>query len=75
MGTVGSRRAGPVRGGQGVDWFFACEAWTGEPQTLEPPKCAELAWFDLAALPIRMPEHEREALQALHAGGTANRGF
>jgi len=56
---------------QRVDWFFACDAWDGEPQILEPRKCAELAWFDLDALPERMPEYERTALQALRAGGSA----
>ncbi|GAA5206276.1 NUDIX domain-containing protein [Microbacterium kyungheense] len=56
---------------QRVDWFFACDAWDGNPRILEPRKCAELAWFDLDALPERMPEYERTALQALRAGGSA----
>jgi 8-oxo-dGTP pyrophosphatase MutT (NUDIX family) len=56
---------------QRVDWFFACDAWDGEPRILEPRKCAELAWFDLDVLPERMPEYERTALAALRAGGSA----
>ncbi|MFC8680315.1 NUDIX domain-containing protein [Microbacterium ureisolvens] len=56
---------------QRVDWFFVCDAWDGEPQILEPRKCAELGWFDLDALPERVPGYEREALAALRAGGTA----
>ena len=56
---------------QRVDWFFACDAWQGDPRILEPLKCAELAWFDLDALPAQMPPYEREALRALRAGGTA----
>ncbi|MBW9094352.1 NUDIX domain-containing protein [Microbacterium jejuense] len=56
---------------QRVDWFFACDAWEGEPRILEPRKCAELAWFDLDALPDRMPEYERSALDALRGGSTA----
>lgn len=56
---------------QRVDWFFACDGWHGEPQILEPRKCAELAWFDLDALPERMPDYERTALSALRAGGSA----
>ncbi|MFF2486466.1 NUDIX domain-containing protein [Microbacterium sp. NPDC058062] len=56
---------------QRVDWFFVCDEWEGEPEILEPRKCAELAWFDLDALPDRMPEYEREALGALQAGAGA----
>lgn len=56
---------------QRVDWFFVCDAWDGEPQILEPRKCAELQWFDLDALPERMPDYEREALVALRDGSTA----
>lgn len=63
---------------QRVDWFFVCGEWAGEPQILEPRRCAELAWFPLDALPDRMPDYEREALTALGEGGTAtllNHGF
>ena len=56
---------------QRVDWFFVCDEWEGEPQILEPRKCAELAWFPLDALPERMPDYEREALVALRDGGAA----
>lgn len=56
---------------QRVDWFFACDAWDGEPQILEPRKCAELGWFDLDALPEHMPDYERAALRALREGASA----
>ena len=56
---------------QRVDWFFVCDVWDGDPKILEPRKCAELAWFDLDALPERMPGYERVALQALREGRTA----
>ena len=56
---------------QRVDWFFVCDDWDGEPQILEPLKCAELRWFDLDQLPDDMPAYEREALVALRDGRTA----
>jgi 8-oxo-dGTP pyrophosphatase MutT (NUDIX family) len=56
---------------QRVDWFFVCDEWEGEPEILEPRKCAALAWFDLDALPDRMPEYEREAVIALGDGARA----
>lgn len=56
---------------QRVDWFFTCDDWDGEPQILEPRKCAELAWFDLDDLPERMPAYERTALAALRDGASA----
>lgn len=56
---------------QRVDWFFVCDPWDGEPQILEPLKCAELQWFGLDQLPADMPAYEREALVALRDGRTA----
>ena len=56
---------------QRVDWFFVCDSWRGEPTILEPRKCAELAWFDLDALPGRVPEYERLALEAIRDGRTS----
>ena len=53
---------------QRVDWFFTCGSWSGEPRILEPHKCAELAWFDLDALPERVPDYERLALRAIRDG-------
>jgi 8-oxo-dGTP diphosphatase len=34
---------------QGVDVFFLCERWQGEPAPLE--ECSEVGWFDPASLP------------------------
>ncbi|MGN8025565.1 NUDIX domain-containing protein [Microbacterium sp. 22242] len=53
---------------QRVDWFFTAERWDGAPRIAEPDKCAEIAWFPLAALPARMPPHERAVLERLAAG-------
>ena len=48
---------------QRVDWFFTCASWSGEPSIQEPHKCAELGWFDLGDLPVRLPDYERVALE------------
>lgn len=34
-----------------IDFFFLAKAWNTEPCNMEKDKCAELAWFDLKALP------------------------
>ncbi|WP_194410378.1 NUDIX hydrolase [Microbacterium cremeum] len=63
---------------QRVDWFFVCDAWSGEPTILEPRKCAELAWFGLDALPEHVPDYERLALDAVregHASSLLSFGF
>lgn len=57
---------------QRVDWFFVCDSWSGEPTILEPQKCAELAWFDLDALPDQVPDYERLALGAIREGRTSS---
>lgn len=56
---------------QRVDWFFACDAWEGNPQILEPAKCAELSWFHLDDLPDQVPAYERLAMDALRKGQTS----
>ncbi len=57
---------------QRVDWFFVCDSWSGEPTILAPQKCAELAWFDLDALPDQVPDYERLALGAIREGRTSS---
>lgn len=51
-----------------VDFFFECRRWRGEPRLVEPHKAAELAWFDLDALPDPVVPHERFVLEHLRAG-------
>lgn len=53
---------------QRVDFFFACDAWTGEPATQEADKSSDLGWFDITALPTPVVPHEERVLRAL-AGG------
>ena len=51
-----------------VDFFFVARAWSGEPQIVEPLKCAELRWCRLDALPDPVVPHERSVLDALRSG-------
>ncbi|HET8717066.1 MAG TPA: NUDIX domain-containing protein [Nocardioidaceae bacterium] len=52
-----------------VDYFFTSRAWSGTPQIREPDKCAELRWFDLAALPDPVVPHEKVVLEGVAADG------
>jgi 8-oxo-dGTP diphosphatase len=51
-----------------VDYFFTASAWSGEPQIMEPDKCADLRWFALDALPDPVVPHELAVLEALRDG-------
>ena len=51
-----------------VDYFFSATGWTGEPRIIEPEKCADLRWFDLASLPDPVVPHELAVLEALRSG-------
>jgi 8-oxo-dGTP pyrophosphatase MutT (NUDIX family) len=51
-----------------VDFFFGCRRWLGDPRVVEPDKSAELAWFDLQALPDPVVPHELFVLRGLLAG-------
>ncbi|MGZ5416886.1 MAG: NUDIX domain-containing protein [Nocardioides sp.] len=51
-----------------VDYFFTATSWSGEPQILEPDKCADLRWFALDALPDPVVPHELAVLGALRDG-------
>ncbi|MDQ2848408.1 MAG: NUDIX domain-containing protein [Actinomycetota bacterium] len=52
-----------------VDYFFIATSWHGEPQIIEPNKCADLRWFRLDALPDPVAPHELSVLE-LMIGGT-----
>ncbi len=52
---------------QRVDFFLSARTWRGEPTAAEGAKNAGIRWFALAALPERVPPHERMVL-ALLAG-------
>ncbi|MGW8556042.1 methyltransferase domain-containing protein [Streptomyces tubercidicus] len=52
-----------------IGWFFEVAYGAGgEPWNREPHKCAELAWFPLAALPDDMVAYSRAGLEGLRAG-------
>lgn len=59
---------GEGAGGERVDFFFECRSWEGVPRRAETTKCAELRWFDLAALPDRLVPYERFVLGQLRDG-------
>ncbi|MGV9768597.1 NUDIX domain-containing protein [Microbacterium sp. NPDC003461] len=50
-----------------VDFFFACDRWSGDP-ALQEDKAADLRWFPLAALPDPVVPHERIVLDRLRTG-------
>ncbi|SPT53206.1 NTP pyrophosphohydrolases containing a Zn-finger, probably nucleic-acid-binding [Actinomyces bovis] len=57
---------------QRVDFFFSARHWEGEPRVQEKTKNADLQWFALDSLPMRVPPHERAVLGWLRtqlAGG------
>jgi len=49
-------------------FFFTVRQWAGQPENLEPDKCAGLSWFRLEALPGRMIGYCRVALGHVAAG-------
>ncbi|OGH64859.1 MAG: hypothetical protein A2821_00055 [Candidatus Magasanikbacteria bacterium RIFCSPHIGHO2_01_FULL_41_23] len=46
-----------------VNYFFVARKWEGEPQNLEPKKCDDLSWFNLANLPENTIYYIREAIE------------
>jgi 8-oxo-dGTP diphosphatase len=56
------------KGDERVDFFFACQRWTGEPSRREPDRAADLRWFDLDSLPAPVVPHERRVLEGLRRG-------
>jgi len=50
-----------------VDFFFACERWSGGPRIVEATKAADLRWWRLDTLPDPVVPHERYVLEQLAA--------
>lgn len=48
--------------------FFQASHWQGEPRNLEPHKCSDLSWFDMAALPGNMVPYVRHAIREVAQG-------
>ena len=53
-----------------VDYFFTSTSWTGTPRIVEPQKCAQLGWFNLAALPSPVVPHELRVIDSVRTGST-----
>lgn len=51
------------RGTDYFNFFFKADKWQGEPENMEPDKCASLEWFDLNNLPDNLLEHVALVLQ------------
>jgi 8-oxo-dGTP pyrophosphatase MutT (NUDIX family) len=51
-----------------VDYFLTATSWSGVPRVLEPQKCAELRWCNLADLPDPVVPHERVVLDSVRLG-------
>ncbi|MEJ2132138.1 MAG: NUDIX domain-containing protein [Gammaproteobacteria bacterium] len=49
-------------GGQGVDFIFRCERFTGEPRIGEHERCDELRWCHVDALPTNTVGFVREVV-------------
>ena len=48
--------------GERVDFFVRIQVWEGEPFNVEPEKCDELRWCDMAALPENTIPYVRKAI-------------
>jgi len=46
-----------------IDAFFIAEKWEGEIENLEPDKCDDISWFDLASLPQNIVPYIKQALE------------
>ena len=53
---------------QRCDFFFAVEAWDGEPSLREPHRASEMRWFPLDNLPEPIVPHESAVLDLLRDG-------
>lgn len=53
---------------ESIDFFFACQKWTGKPVNTEPEKCDELSWFSIDALPSNIVGYVKKAILHYQAG-------
>ncbi len=49
---------------ESIDFFFACEKWSGNPYIAEPNKCDLINWTDLQTLPQNTIGYIRIAVDA-----------
>ena len=47
-----------------LDFFFACNGWSGDVANIEPEKCDELKWFALNALPPNVIPYIKQAIES-----------
>ena len=45
-----------------IDFYLTADRWTGTPTNMEPDKCDDLSWCQLAALPPNMMPFVRRAI-------------
>jgi len=48
-----------------IDFYFAADNFTGEPQIMEPEKCDDMQWFRLDSLPDNLTPEVKAALEAM----------
>lgn len=53
-----------------IDFFFAVETWSGEPENREPEKCDEFRWAPMDALPANVIPYVRRAIEAFQTSET-----
>jgi len=51
-----------------IDVYFMCSRWEGEPQNMEPEKCAGVAWHDMDNLPENMIPEVKLAIENYGSG-------
>lgn len=49
-------------------FFFEIEAWTNEPEIMEPDKCDDLSWHDIQNLPENVIPYIKQAIENFSRG-------
>lgn len=52
--------------------FFTTNQYAGRPHAAESNKCAELKWWPLSALPVKLVRYTRQALICIQRGHSAS---